>query len=63
MIFHLGVHLLVDDVVPRLLPVPVPHGLAGRNHVLTHALRGPHLVLLIMLNIKMKSNLKKGRHV
>ena len=37
-LFYLCVHLVVDDEVPGLPPVPVPHGFAGRHHVLAHAL-------------------------
>ena len=39
---HLAVHLFVDNEVPGLRPVPVPHGLAGGHDVLPHALRGAH---------------------
>ena len=35
---HLSVHLLVDDEVPALLPVPVAHGLGGGHDVLAHGL-------------------------
>jgi hypothetical protein len=48
---YLAIHLVVDDVVPGLLPVAVPHGLAGRHHVFPHALRRPHLEHIPFINI------------
>lgn len=44
---HLGIHLLVDDVVGGLLPVPVPHGLRCSHHVLSHRLRRAHQSLAL----------------
>ena len=40
---NLGVHLVVDDEVPGLLPVSVPHRLAGGYNMLPHTLRGTNL--------------------
>lgn len=37
---HLAVHLLVDDERVAGAPVAHLHGLAGRHHVLAHALWG-----------------------
>ena len=46
---HLAVHLVVDNEVPGLRPVAVPHGLAGGHDVLPHALGGPTSACLSLI--------------